>query len=127
MAAVYVYHADLVRSSSARLCPPSILIGKKRVVQLRILGPLFPAAHLPPSSVGCVRAWSGIYRAAGFFFSDLLTVAIGVAGVLGSGADRFSWLSWLRGYRGRLARGSLSAVTAFPDRPLVGKSGGAGE
>ncbi|KAL5788265.1 hypothetical protein ACOSP7_005214 [Xanthoceras sorbifolium] len=58
-----------------------------------ILGPLFPAAPLPPSSVGCVRAWSGIYRAAGFFFSDLLTVAIGVAGVLGSGADRFSWLS----------------------------------
>ncbi|KAL5753987.1 hypothetical protein ACOSP7_022207 [Xanthoceras sorbifolium] len=69
---------DLVRSSSARLCPPSILIGKKRAVQLRILGPLFPAAPLPPSSVGRVRAWSGIYRAAGYFFSDLLSVAIGV-------------------------------------------------
>ncbi|KAL5795150.1 hypothetical protein ACOSP7_003744 [Xanthoceras sorbifolium] len=86
---------DLVRSSSARLCPPSILIGKKRAVQLRILGPLFPAAPFPPSSVGCVWAWSGIYRAADFFFSDLLSVAIGVAGVLGSGVDRFSWLRWV--------------------------------
>ncbi|KAL5765061.1 hypothetical protein ACOSQ2_017655 [Xanthoceras sorbifolium] len=93
---------------------------EKRVVQLRILGPLFPAAPFPPSSVGCVWAWSGIYRAADFFFSDLLSVAIGVAGVLGSGVDRFSWL------RGRPVRGSLSAVTAFPDRLLVGKSGGAG-
>ncbi|KAL5755361.1 hypothetical protein ACOSP7_023581 [Xanthoceras sorbifolium] len=42
------------------------------------------------------------------------------AGVLGSGADRFPWL------RGCLARGSLFAVTAFPDRSLVGKSGSAG-
>ncbi|KAL5733719.1 hypothetical protein ACOSQ2_033411 [Xanthoceras sorbifolium] len=68
----------LVRASSACLCPPSILIGKKRAVQLRILGPLFPAALLPPSSVGRVRAWSGVYRADGCFLSDLLSVAIGV-------------------------------------------------
>ncbi|KAL5758274.1 hypothetical protein ACOSP7_020885 [Xanthoceras sorbifolium] len=30
-----------------------------------------------------------------FFFSDLLSVAIGVAGVLGFGVDCFSWLRWV--------------------------------
>ncbi|KAL5766343.1 hypothetical protein ACOSP7_016960 [Xanthoceras sorbifolium] len=77
---------DLGRSSSACLYPPSTLIGKKRAVQLRILGPLFPAAPFPPSS-----RWVVYGSVLGFI--ELLVFLIRSI----DSSDRSCWCAWIWG------------------------------